>query len=101
MIREHCKLIGGLNNILYIANKNPLMQLPRFILGDHSDHPEDIFIVHTVYPRFIINLKDDELEFLEPISKEDRSELEEETAKLIQEATAFYDAEIEKYRSDA
>ncbi len=101
MIRERSKRIGRLLNILYIANKNPFMKFPRFILGDHSDHPEDIFIVHTVYPRFIINLKDDELEFMEPISKEDRSELEEETAKLIQEATEFYDAEIEKYRSDA
>ena len=41
------------------------MDLPRFILGDHSDYPEDIFIIHTLYPRFIINLKDDEVEFLE------------------------------------
>lgn len=101
MIRETCKVIGGLIHIIYLAGKNLHMQLPRFILGDHSDHPDDIFIIHTIYPRFIINLKDDELEFMEPISKEDRSELEEETAKLIQEATDFYDAEIEKYRSDA
>ena len=77
------------------------MDLPRFILGDHSDYPQDIFIIHTLYPRFIINLKDDEVEFLEPITQEDQSELEEETAKLIKEATDFYDAEIEKYQSDA
>jgi hypothetical protein len=77
------------------------MDLPRFILGDHSDYPQDIFIIHTSYPRFVINLKDDEVEFLEPITQEDQSELEEETAKLIKEATDFYDAEIEKYQSDA
>lgn len=77
------------------------MNLPRFILGDHSDYPEDIFIVHTVYPKFIINLKDDEIEFLEPIAKEDKSELEEEMIKLIKEATDFYDAEMKKYESNA
>jgi len=85
---------------LYIEKKK-IMDLPRFILGDHSDYPEDIFVIHTLYPRFIINLKDDEIHFLEPIEKEDKSELEEETANLIKEATDFYDAEIEKYQPDA
>lgn len=77
------------------------MNLPRFILGDHSDYPEDIFVIHTVYPRFIINLKDDDIKFLEPIAKEDQSELEEEMIRLIKEATDFYDAEMTKYESNA
>ena len=32
------------------------MTLPKFLLGDNTDHPEDIFIIHTEYPQFIINL---------------------------------------------
>jgi hypothetical protein len=38
------------------------MELPKFLLGDNTDFQEDIFIVHLDYPRFIINLKDDEVE---------------------------------------
>ena len=41
------------------------MELPKFLLGDNTDFPEDIFIIHLDYPRFIINLKDDEVEFME------------------------------------
>jgi hypothetical protein len=40
------------------------MELPKFLLGDNTDFPDDIFIIHLDYPRFIIN-KDDEVEFME------------------------------------
>jgi hypothetical protein len=40
------------------------MELPKFLLGDNTDFQEDIFIVHRL-SRFIINLKDDEVEFIE------------------------------------
>lgn len=33
------------------------MELPKFLLGDNTDFPEDIFIIHLDYPRFIIILK--------------------------------------------
>ncbi len=73
------------------------MQLPRFLLADHSEHPEDIFIVHTQYPRFVINLKDDEIEFLEEISDKDQEDLTTEMENFINEASAFYDEEVAKY----
>ncbi len=73
------------------------MQLPRFLLADHSEHPEDIFIVHTQYPRFVINLKDDEIEFLEEISDKDQEDLTTEMQNFINEASAFYDEEVAKY----
>lgn len=47
------------------------MELPKFLLGDNTDFADDIFIIHLDYPRFIINLKDDEVEFME--EAEDRS----------------------------
>ena len=47
------------------------MNLPKFVIGDNTDFPEDIFVIHLEYPRFVINLKDDEVEFLEEIDEED------------------------------
>ena len=73
------------------------MQLPKFILGDNTDYPEAIFVIHTEFPRFIINLEDDEVEWLEDFTKEDEKELESEAERLIEEATAFYDREISRY----
>ena len=73
------------------------MQLPKFILGDNTDFPEAIFIVHTEYPRFIINLESDEVEWLEEFSREDEKDLESETKSLIEEATTFYDREVSRY----
>ncbi|PHQ59442.1 MAG: hypothetical protein COC08_08760 [Maribacter sp.] len=73
------------------------MELPKFILGDNTDYPSSIFIVHTEYPRFIINLENDEVEWFEDFSKDDEKDLESETEKLIIEATAFYDREVARY----
>ncbi len=73
------------------------MKLPRFLLGDNTDHSEDIFVVHTQYPRFILNLANDEVEWLEDFGTEDERLLREQTENLIQEATDFYDREIARY----
>lgn len=73
------------------------MDLPKFLLGDNTDYPNGIYIVHTEFPRFIINLENDEVEWLEEFSKEDQTELEDETENLIEAATAFYDREVARY----
>jgi len=75
------------------------MELPKFILGDNTDFPEDIFIVHLDYPRFIINLKDDEVEFLEEPEDLDENELDSEMQALINAANLFYDREMERYEA--
>ncbi|RZP15164.1 MAG: hypothetical protein EVA38_03760 [Flavobacteriales bacterium] len=76
------------------------MTLPKFILGDNTEFPTAIFVIHTEFPRFIINLENDEVEWLEEFDKEDQNELEEETNTAIQKATEFYDVEIAKYEND-
>ena len=73
------------------------MELPKFLLGDNTDHPESIFIVHTEYPRFIINLENDEVEWFEDFTQEDEKELDDEAETLIQMATDFYDREVSRY----
>ena len=73
------------------------MELPKFLLADNTDLPEAIFVVHTEFPRFVINMVDDEIEWLEEFSSEDQEELENETERLIAEATVFYDREVSRY----
>lgn len=73
------------------------MQVPKFILGDNSDYPNAIYVIHTEFPRFIINLEDDEVEWLEDFDEEDEKELTAETENMIKLATEFYDREISLY----
>ena len=73
------------------------MELPKFILGDNTDYPNAIFIIHTEFPRFIINLEDDEVEWFEEFDEHDEKELETETENYIQQATDFYDREVALY----
>ncbi len=73
------------------------MELPKFILGDNTDLPSAIFVIHTEYPRFIINLEDDEVEWLEDFTKEDEKDLESEAQSLIEQAAVFYDREVARY----
>lgn len=73
------------------------MELPKFVLGDNTDFPNDIFVIHLDYPRFIINLKDDEVEFMEEDEDLDEVELNEQMEKLITLANEFYDREIKRY----
>lgn len=74
------------------------MKLPKFLLGDNTDCPDDIFIVHTEYPQFIINLIDDEIEWLDDV-KGDEVELANEISVLIDEASSFYDREVSRYEN--
>jgi len=73
------------------------MELPKFILGDNTDYPNAIFVIHTEFPRFIINLEDDDVEWFEDFDQEDQREIEMETEGLILKATEFYDREVERY----
>lgn len=73
------------------------MSLPRFLLADNSDHPDTVFVLHTEYPRFLLNVANDEVTWFESFDDDDISDLEEESVKLIEEALAFYDKEIEAF----
>lgn len=72
------------------------MTLPKFLLGDNTDCPDDIFVIHTDYPRFIINLVNDEVEWFDDLEGEE-TELANEVADLIEQAGNFYDREMERY----
>ncbi len=73
------------------------MDFPKFLLGDNTDYPDAIFVVHTEYPRFIINLENDEVEWLEDFDQNDEKELATEAEDLIMQANEFYDREVSRY----
>ncbi|MBU3675649.1 MAG: hypothetical protein FGM54_00475 [Chitinophagaceae bacterium] len=73
------------------------MELPQFLLGDNTDFPEDIFIIHLGMPRCIINLKNDDIELLEEADELSEAELRNELERIAIEATLFYDREMERY----
>ena len=76
------------------------MKLPKFILGDNSDFPSAIFVIHTEFPRFIINLETDEIEWFEDFDQQDEKELQSEAENAIVQASVFYDLEAEKYEKE-
>ncbi len=76
------------------------MTLPRFLTADNTDNPNDNFVIHTEYPRFIINLIDDEIEWLEDFTIDDEVDFTNQVAELIDEASVFYDKEVEKYKEE-
>lgn len=73
------------------------MELPKFLLADNSNFPDDIFVLHTEFPRFLINLKDDEIEWFEDLSGENEDDIAEELADLMDKACEFYDAEMKGF----
>jgi hypothetical protein len=75
------------------------MELPQFLLGDNTDFPDDIFIIHLGMPRCIINLKNDDIELLEEAEELSEAELRNELERIAIEATLFYDREMERYEN--
>jgi hypothetical protein len=73
------------------------MDLPKFLLADNSNFPEDIFVLHTEFPRFLINLKDDEIEWFEDLSGEREDDITDEVSNLIESASKFYDDQVKGY----
>ena len=73
------------------------MELPKFLLADNSKHPDDIFVLHTEFPRFLINLKDDDVEWFDDLTGTDENEMANEVATLMDQAGEFYDIEMAQF----
>jgi len=72
------------------------MDVPKFLIADNSSLQEEIFVLHTEYPRFLLNVANDDILWLEEFAQEDKKELEQITQDLIDAALNFFDDEIEK-----
>ena len=73
------------------------MDLPKFLIADSSELKDTLFVIHTSYPRFFLNVINDEIHWMEEFDTEDKLELEFQTARLVEEALSFYDQEIENF----
>ncbi len=76
------------------------MKMPKFLLADNMDFPDDIYILHTEYPRFLLNVITEEVEWLDEIPEKDLEENKTDLIELVEEAFRFYDREMEKYETD-
>ena len=70
--------------------------LPKYLIADNSNHPDSVFILHTDYPRFILNISNDDLYWLEEFTKEDEKDVLDNSESWIEDALKFYDSEIKK-----
>ena len=50
------------------------MEVPKFLIADSSTLQDEIFVLHTEYPRFLLNVSNDEILWLEEFGKEDQKE---------------------------
>lgn len=76
------------------------MQLPKFVLADNTDFPDNLFVIHLEYPRFIIDLESEDIEFLEELDETEEVELKEEMDRLIDLAAEFYEREITRFAEE-
>ena len=73
------------------------MDFTKFLIADSSELEDVIFVIHTAYPRFLLNVINDDIHWMEEFDKEDREELESLTVQLVEDALAFYDSEMENF----
>lgn len=71
------------------------MELPRFLIADNTEYPENVYVVHTQTPKFILDVDSEEVEIL------DGSKIEEEGLQdLIEQALGFYESELDNYEEE-
>ena len=73
------------------------MKLPKFLMADNTAWPDSVFVIHTDYPRFIINVVTDELELFETMDASDEKAVKTELELLVRQAIDFYDNELKNY----
>ncbi len=76
------------------------MDIPRFLLADNTDLPDEIFIVHNEYPRFIWNVHHDEVEWIDALKGEEDEALINEIANVLDCAEAFYEREMKRHEAE-
>ena len=102
LLRANNNTFMGINVlplVVPLSPKSRIMAIPKFLVGDNTDHPESVFIIHTEFPRFVMDLDTDEIEWLDDVAGEDQGDLTDEMASLLVEANAFYEREVEHYEN--
>ncbi len=75
------------------------MKLPEFLIADNSALQDDIFVLHTGFPRFIINIATDEIEWFDRFSEQEAKENADVIEATVKAAYDFFDEEMKNYDS--
>ena len=75
------------------------MKLPEYLIADNSELQDDIFVLHTGFPRFIINIATDDIEWLDQFSEQDAKDNADVIEAAVKGAYDFFDAEMKYYES--
>ena len=71
------------------------MDLPRFLIADNTEYPENVYVVHTEFPRFILDVDSQEVQMF------DGSDVEDEAIQdLVEQALGFYESELDTYEEE-
>ena len=73
------------------------METPKFLIADNSEFPDKIYILHTDFPRFLLDVETEEIEFYDEIEEDPESDIETEIAELLEQAYQFFDKEMDSY----
>lgn len=76
------------------------MQTPEFLIADSSEFPDKIYILHTEFPRFLLDVETEEIEWFDVPEEEADVDMEAEIAALLEQAYQFFDREINTYEED-
>ena len=73
------------------------MKTPKFLLAYNSEFPEDLFVIHTEYPRFILNVEEEKVEWLDDLEGDDEDAMADEATKVVGEAFRWCYEELSQY----
>lgn len=73
------------------------MKLPKFLLADNSEFPDDLFVVHTEYPRFVLSVEEEDVEWFDDLEGDNEETMAEEVTKLVDAAMNWCEEELDKY----
>ncbi len=73
------------------------MKLPKYLIADNSKTEDEIYVVHTEFPRFIINMNNDEIEWFDSFSEQEAQENADIIEEVVKQAYNFFDDEIKNY----
>jgi len=73
------------------------MQLPKYLIADNSSLKDDIFVLHTGFPRFLINMATDEIEWFDEFSEKEAADNSDLITQVVKGAYDFFDDEMKNY----
>ena len=75
------------------------MKLPEFLIADNAALQDDIFVLHTGFPRFLINMATDEIEWFDQFTEQEAKENADVIEAKVKAAYDFFDEEMKNYEA--